>query len=404
MKKIISIIFLAVLILMLNLLSCKDESSLPVKKWTFLLYDDADFSNAFDPLSVYPDFEASTFSRLVSSNESINYIVLRDRADDQACYYKVDESNNLRLLKKLGEQNMGRAATLGNFIKYAKENFPAERYIVALYDHGSGWRGACTDVTDGNDMLTAYEIDFALSSSGGVDFLLFTAPCLMGSIETAYQVRNSCSYYIGSEDLSGFILWINMISSFDNYIKKNPDCLSEDLAKKIIELHSEYINDYPTMTMSAVRTSYLKDFTQSMDDVFKYYCEHINDFKNFTQGKLKRYYYDFCDLKGLLIELRSMESNTEIQNALSKAIEQFDKCIVANCYGKSNIGSNGLNIYFPAKRYTDEIYYLPYADNLDFRQSSWALLIQKLLSKEATVKNNPLQNLVNRDCLLLLNK
>jgi hypothetical protein len=49
-------------------LSCSNEELTPAPKkaWTFLLYDDADFYNAYDPLN--------NFSNLVSSNSIINYL------------------------------------------------------------------------------------------------------------------------------------------------------------------------------------------------------------------------------------------------------------------------------------------------------------------------------------------
>jgi hypothetical protein len=138
MRTAFSITFLTVIFILL-ISSCKEESPKPIKKWTFLLYDDADFKDAYDPLDTYPGSGILPFYNLVSSDANINYLVLRDRIDTEACYYKIDESNHLVLLQKLGEQNMGSPGTLSNFIKYAKENYPAERYITAFYDHGGGW-------------------------------------------------------------------------------------------------------------------------------------------------------------------------------------------------------------------------------------------------------------------------
>jgi hypothetical protein len=387
-------------IFLLLIFSCKEESPKPTKKWTFLLYDDADFNDAYDPLDTYPGSGILPFYKLASSDANVNYLVLRDRIDTEACYYKIDESNNLVQLQRLGEQNMGSSGTLSNFIKYAKENYPAERYITAFYDHGGGWMGTCLDASSSNDWLTAYEIESALSLSGGVDMVLFTAPCLMASVETAYQVRNTCDFYIGSEDLSGFLYWSEMMHSFDKLIKANPDISTEELAIKVIDLHSKNIADNPTLTMSAVKTANLKELVEDMNDVFNYYRDHMNDFTTFTSGRLKTYHLDYCDLKGLLVALFSQETNTDIKNTLSGTIEQFDKCVVANSYGVNDFGSNGLNIYFPTQKYSDEVYYSPYGDNLEFSQHSWASLLQKLLSGKSKVKDNTLESLFNRDCLL----
>jgi hypothetical protein len=53
-----------------------------------------------------------------------------------------------------------------------------------------------------------HDMQEALSKNGGVDFVLFTAPCLMGAIESVYELRNCAKVYIGSENLSGYCWWL----------------------------------------------------------------------------------------------------------------------------------------------------------------------------------------------------
>ena len=263
----------------------------PKKAWTFLLYDDADFTEAYDPLN--------DFSKLVSSDSKINYLVLQDGNKAKADYYQIGEKHEKIVLKNLDEINMGDKSTLENFLNFAKKYFPAERYIVAFYDHGGGWQGACWDVTNQSDNLTPAEMNEALENNGGVDLVLFTAPCLMGSIESAYQLRKSAKYYIGSEDLSGFVFWNGMLDKFDAFLKNNIAITSNDLAKEIIVLHNQYKHVYgygASITMSALDLSKMSNLIVSLNKVTKYYLDNIDKFNLISQAHKKEIYTDYCDL------------------------------------------------------------------------------------------------------------
>ena len=369
--------WLAVIIPILGLqLSCSDEH-IPQKAWTFLLYDDADFSDAYDPLN--------DFSKLVSSDSTINYLVLQDGNKTKANYYQIGKNHDQILLKSLEELNMGNKSTLENFLKYAKENFPAERYIVAFYDHGGGWQGACWDMTSKNDNLTPAEMDDALMNFGGIDLVLFTAPCLMGSIESAYQFRKSTKYYIGSEGGGGFILWNGMLDKLDTILKKNSGITTNDLAKEIISLHEQYKNadGYGALiTMSAIDLSKMSDLIVSLNNVTNYYLGNVDKFTSIFPSKIKKYASDYYDLLGLLQSLRVNDPERLIKDELAETINLFNECVIAECHGDSTIGSNGLNIYMPSKKYSSEIYYLPYGKGLDFKvDCSWDKLISNFLKK-----------------------
>ncbi len=373
MKKYWLVVIIPILVLQL---SCSEEHN-QQKAWTFLLYDDADFSNAYDPLN--------DFSKLVSSDSIINYLVLRDGNNTNGNYYQIGKNHEQILLRDLGEPNMGDKSTLEKFLKYAKKNFSAERYIVAFYDHGGGWQGACWDITSQNDNLTAAEMDDALMNNGGVDLVLFTAPCLMGSIESAYQFRKSTKYYIGSESLNGFGLWIGMLDKLDTLLKNNSNITSNDLAREIINLHEQNknANGYgDLLTMSVIDLSKMSNLIVSLNNVTNYYLDNIDKFKSIFPVNIKRYSSDYCDLLGLLESLRVNDPENFIKNELAETINRFKLCLVAECHGDSTIGSNGLNIYMPSKRYSSEIYYLPYGKGLDFKlDCSWDKLMSSYLKK-----------------------
>jgi len=102
-----------------------------------------------------------------------------------------------RLVEDLGEVNMGDPATLKDFLEWGKCTFPAEYYVLVLWNHGGGARDLtpddgrrdiCFDETPGSDVLYVGEITDGLSGEHAVDILGMDA-CLMGTLETAYEYR-----------------------------------------------------------------------------------------------------------------------------------------------------------------------------------------------------------------------
>ncbi len=63
-----------------------------------------------------------------------------------------------------------------------------------MYNHGGGCWDACIDETD-NGWLTMDDIQKALEEAGGIDILMFNAPCLMGNLEAVYELRNVVNVY-----------------------------------------------------------------------------------------------------------------------------------------------------------------------------------------------------------------
>ena len=135
-----------------------------VKEWTFMLYDDADFDPQYD---IFNEFVAEAYS-----GNNLNVVVLQDTFEGPVKLWYINNNHTATLLEEKGELNMGDYVTLRDFIEYCKESFPAERYIMDLYDHGAGWIGACRDDTSDGDLLSMDEIQQALEETGGIDIIL----------------------------------------------------------------------------------------------------------------------------------------------------------------------------------------------------------------------------------------
>jgi hypothetical protein len=148
--------------------------------------------------------------------------VYLDRNNEPPRLFRITQSGEEMLLKTYEEGNSADAATLAGVIEETKSKLPAERFGLVLWSHGMGWlpyghspvraaalrqgstfpqtRYICLDQDDGmNTSPRVMEID-ALAQAlpdYAAEYIWFDA-CLMGSVETLYELRRKCRYFVAS--------------------------------------------------------------------------------------------------------------------------------------------------------------------------------------------------------------
>ena len=130
---------------------------------------------------------------------------------DRLTLVHVDGSRKPPIVKEEDWASMGEPGTLSSFLDFCHANFPAERYILILWDHGGGPNeGVCYDYMVEKrehrvDTLSTLELETALKNSpfasGGLDIVAFHA-CLMASAEVANRVAPYARYMVASEEVN----------------------------------------------------------------------------------------------------------------------------------------------------------------------------------------------------------
>ena len=103
-------------------------------KWTFMAFlaGDNNLSGAGD--------KDLWEMRQVGSTADVNIIAEFDNAGERGTNrYHVQRDGKNEHVESLGETDSGSPATLIDFITWAADNYPAERYALILWNHGSGW-------------------------------------------------------------------------------------------------------------------------------------------------------------------------------------------------------------------------------------------------------------------------
>jgi sugar lactone lactonase YvrE len=210
--------------------------------WTFLLYLDGDNDTA--PF-LNQNSELGALYRLAHSapNPSVRVVALYDGPQvggGDSIRFVIEPDGRLRQ-EWLGEVDMGDPQTLINFVAWGKQYAPGDAYYLAIADHANALDGIAWDKTTGqNERLTNADIRHALSviTANGADPLdvLHFDGCLMGLMESAYQVRGLTRYLVASENLA----W--SVFAYEAYRKAiRPTTSAADLAIGIVDQYAERV-------------------------------------------------------------------------------------------------------------------------------------------------------------------
>jgi hypothetical protein len=158
---------------------------------------------------------------MVGSNSKVNIVVELGRMDGYddsngdwkttRRYYVTKDNNTAtigsKMLKDLGSIDMGDYKNVIDFGKWAKAAYPAKKYMLIIWNHGSGWekgmeqritKGISYDEETGNHINTP-QMGQIFKGIGGVDVYGSDA-CLMQMAEVDYELKDSVQYIVGSEE------------------------------------------------------------------------------------------------------------------------------------------------------------------------------------------------------------
>ena len=260
-------------------------------------------------------------------------------------------SKGLKILDdKVRNAPMTESSTLTDFINFSKKNYPADRYILVMWDHGAGsvnGYGYDENYTSSGSM-SIDEIQSAIKKSKiKFDIIGFDA-CLMATLETAIALEPYADYLIASEETEPGDGWY-----YTNWIKKldnNPQIDSRELAKTLID-------DYISVSRKTSNSSKLTLSLTDLSELHGTLDESLVDFASNLKSQLKGDDYqsvvdaraitrefsqasrlDQVDIVDFALKVNTSESK-ELANVIQNAVK-YNRCHnMTNAYG--------LSIYFP---------------------------------------------------------
>ncbi len=165
-------------------------------------------------------------------------------------------NNQLIYLEDLGAISMADPDSLQDFVQFSCKNYPSERYDLILWNHGGGVLGGygLDETQEPKTAMNLAQISQALKQAcqnSGIhfDFIGFDA-CLMGTLETAYALKDCASYLLASEEMvSNYgLYYTNWISELDS----NPQISTIDLVQGLITDFLQNSSDFNGMSVMAL--------------------------------------------------------------------------------------------------------------------------------------------------------
>ena len=229
------------------------------QKWTVMLYQDAD-----DKVLEQDIFVDLNEAERVGSSPNLNIVAQIDRY--QAGFsgdgnwtgtrrYFVRQDDDLNtvgsdMVTDLGEANMADGDTLVDFATWAIENYPADKYVLILSDHGMGWPGGWSDATAAGrsgqiplqtvlgDNIYLNELDQALEqirAQSGIDQfeLIGMDACLMGHVEVMSALAPHARYAVLSQETEPALGWA--YTAFLSELSNNPGLSGAQLGQLIVD-------------------------------------------------------------------------------------------------------------------------------------------------------------------------
>ena len=122
---------------------------------------------------------------------------------------------NTRVMKEgfPAARNMGESDTLLELINYAKENCPADNYMLAICGHGASFLGVAHDHNPRDELMMPEISDALRRADIHFDLIIFDA-CSMASMEVGIRIKNYADYMAASEDTESGVHWVSNIYDF----------------------------------------------------------------------------------------------------------------------------------------------------------------------------------------------
>lgn len=291
------------------------------------------------------------------------------------------------LLQDLGSVDMGDWKQLAEFGKWAKANYPARKYMLIGWNHGSGWekgldlfpsvKGISYDDESGNHISTP-QLAQAIGEMGGVDIYASDA-CLMQMAEVAYELKDTAKITVGSEENEPGDGW--GYNEFLARVHSNRDGLTPEVmaAAAVQGYKAFYAPKGTATTQSAIRTSGLAKYRALLDQWAA--LAMTEDKALLTAARNEAVGFGGAGSKDLTHFMELVHGKTQNAGLKAKTVETmnyfYDKVLLDNATtGAKFEKARGLGVYLPGYSFDGD-----YSELAWSREGKWDEFMQWLTAK-----------------------
>ena len=387
MKKLGLIVALMAVVMMASTVFAAEKA-----QWTMMVFINAD--NNLDRFGVLDVQEMEK----AGLSKDFNIVVQLDRLNKETRRYDVtgraadakadDWGISAKMVQKMGEADMGDYKEMVNFVKWSAENYPAEKYLLVIWNHGAGWKKRANETVKGisyddqsHNHMTTPQLGLAMQSIAGVlgkqlDILSMDA-CLMQMVEVLYEVRENVTYMVASEETEPGDGWPYHLVCPP--IAKNPAMSALEVAKMIPQA---YAQSYPSKstTQSAVELAKIDALAEAINKFAVAVDNAINTPAEAKVAKdalnvVQKYAYpENVDLGHIVKLICEKTADAKVKETGAELLMAYEKAIVQNnITGYSTKNSTGIAIFFPKSGWNSTY------STIKFSEYKWDEMVQHLM-------------------------
>lgn len=333
--------------------------------WTFMVFINGD--NNLEDAGIDDINEME----IAGSTDDVKIVVQFDRSREYgeshgnwhgARRYLIQQDNSDQIgstmLEDLGDVDSGDYNSVIDFVAWAADNYPAQKYALVLWDHGWSWytaptpfKGISSDDDTGNSISVAGgDLENLLIETNEIIGqkleVLGMDACIMMGWEMANISIPYANYYVASQDYEGFDGWNyeGAMLELTANSSMNGEELGESIARTFIETGDR--------TQSVLDLSQLATFEYALDEVAVALMES-QEYSIYYDSLQRTYSYDGewgidRDLYGILANIALRADDETLKQKAQAALPLLEAVITTNyTNGEYASGAYGLSIFSP---------------------------------------------------------
>ncbi len=285
----------------------------------------------------------------------------------------VYNSEGLTLVDEQPSASMGDSETLADFLRFAKDNYPADRTAVVFWNHGGGSvAGASFDEVYGLDSLSLSEMYAAFAEvwepttepgQQPVELVGFDT-CLMATVDTAYTFCDLARYLVASEETEPangwyYTRWLEALAA-------KPSMDGAELGRVICDAYYEGCQDVWTEDNATLSVTDLSKMEALLDAYERFGREALElstadpsffsrlgrvaaQSENYGGNTREQGYTNMVDLGHMA--RRSLDMLDSAQDVL----DALDACVLYRVNGVYRTEATGLSCYYPYSGDVDDL-------------------------------------------------
>lgn len=375
------------------------DADAQTQTWLIMFYFDAD-DIVLEEDIVFDINEVE----MVGSSDRVQLVAQIDRNQDAYTgdgnwtsarrYYLTQDDDlntiNSEMVADLGEVDMGNSDTLVDFATWAIQSYPADRVVLIMSDHGSGWPGGWSDSSPQdsignwiylNDLERALGQIITNTGIGKFELVGMDA-CLMSMLEVFNGLAPYAHYAVASQEIEPSVGWA--YNSFLSDLVARPEMSGADLGRQIVESYlvedERILNDEArktmlagygyydpktadelaqewgtTITLSAVDLSALPALNTSLDN-FLMALKNVDQarvaearsyaqvFQNVFGTIYPPPYIDLANFADIVVKVTDDQS---LRQSVQQLQTTLSSAVIAEKHGDQRSGARGVTVYFP---------------------------------------------------------